>query len=425
MTNSGEFLRIFISLILCDFVVRTAYLAGKSPVLPIFADSLGMSAAVLGLIVSVSTATGFFIKPLVGFVSDRTGFWIWMIVGAALFTTMPWLYGFVETSGDLIALRVAHGLATAIYGPVTLAVVAGIGGHQKAETFGWFGLARSGAGIFGPFLGGLMLAYMSPVVFYGLTGVVAALAFVPLFYLRAKTPLFKPEKSKRRQPLRFAAREAISLIAGNKTLRIIAIVEMNFYVGIYALKAHVPLMMLASGRNFVEMGLLLSVQELANAVLRPMMGRIADRAGYMATIIPGLLMISAGLFALPLSLSSNYIFAVAIVIGAGQAAFGPAALALVAETIAGEHRGAMFGVMGSLRNAGKIAGPVVAGVMITAMNAHIAFTILACIPLAIAIWGILRFERSWRALFSPGQSPYQRGRIADNYRRVRSGTDQY
>ncbi len=392
MTKSNEFLRIFISLILCDFVVRTAYLAGKSPVLPIFADSLGMNAAVLGLIISVSTATGFFIKPLVGFVGDRTGFWIWMIVGAALFSTMPWLYGFVETSSDLIALRVAHGLATAIYGPVTLAVVAGIGGDQKAETFGWFGLARSGAGIFGPFLGGLMLAYMTPVAFYGLTGVVAALAFVPLFYLRAKTPLFKPARRKRRLPVRFAAREALRLIARNKTLRIIALVEMNFYIGIYALKAHVPLMMLASGRNFVEMGLLLSVQELANAVLRPAMGRIADRIGYMATIIPGLLMISAGLFALPLSLSSNYIFAVAIIIGAGQAAFGPAAIALVAESVAGEHRGAMFGVVGSLRNAGKIVGPVVAGVMITTMNAHIAFTILACIPLSIAVWGILRLN---------------------------------
>lgn len=403
---SGEFGRIFLGLLLCDFVVRTAYLAGKSPVLPIFAGSLGMDAAILGLIVSVSTATGFFVKPIIGFVSDRTGFWLWLLVGVVLFAAMPFLYGFVETPGDLIALRIVHGLATAIYGPVTLAIIAGLGGDRKAETFGWFGLARTGAGIFGPLLGGLLLTYLSPIGIYGLTGFLAALAFLPLFYLRSSTSAFQSKKTARRTSLLKSVSGAVRLISRNKTLRLFAIVEMNFYIGIYALKAHVPLMMLASGRNFVEMGLLLSVQELSNAILRPAMGRLADRTGYMQIIVPGLLMISSGLFALPLLLETNYIFAVAIIIGAGQAAFGPAATALIADSTTDQHRGSTFGVMGSVRNAGKIAGPVVAGLMISSMSVHLAFAILAAVPLAIALFGV--------AQLSSMTAAYSRSRTAQN-----------
>ena len=63
------------------------------------------------------------LKPFVGLLSDRWGRRAWLIVGTALFTGMPFLYRFVETPEQLVALRIAHGLATAIYGPVTLAYV--------------------------------------------------------------------------------------------------------------------------------------------------------------------------------------------------------------------------------------------------------------------------------------------------------------
>ena len=42
---------------LADFIVRSAYQVGKTPLLPIFAASLGASDALLGLIVAISTLT--------------------------------------------------------------------------------------------------------------------------------------------------------------------------------------------------------------------------------------------------------------------------------------------------------------------------------------------------------------------------------
>jgi MFS family permease len=97
-----------------DFIVRTAYQMGKTPLLPLFAAGLGASATFLGLVVSVSTLTGILLKPLFGFLSDRWGRWIWLLVGTLLFTGIPFLYTFIKTPQELLILRLIHGLATAI-----------------------------------------------------------------------------------------------------------------------------------------------------------------------------------------------------------------------------------------------------------------------------------------------------------------------
>ena len=63
--------RGFICITAADFVVRSAYQMGKTPLLPILAAALGAGEAFLGFIVSVSTLTGMAFKPMVGILSDR------------------------------------------------------------------------------------------------------------------------------------------------------------------------------------------------------------------------------------------------------------------------------------------------------------------------------------------------------------------
>jgi len=157
MYRTVSSLHIFVPIFLCDLIVRTAYLSGKSPVLPVFAEQLGADAMLLGFIVSVSAVTGFFCKPIIGFLNDRMGSWIWISVGTAIFVMMPWAYGWVDTPPDLVRVRLVHGMATAIYGPVTLALLACAFTQRRAQIYGCFGLSRTGAGMAGPFIGGALL----------------------------------------------------------------------------------------------------------------------------------------------------------------------------------------------------------------------------------------------------------------------------
>ena len=106
-----------------DFIVRTAYQMGKTPLLPLFAVGLGANTIFLGFIVSASTLTGMLLKPLFGLLSDRWGRWIWFFIGTLLFSLIPLFYLWVENAHQLLILRLFHGTATAIYGPVTVAWV--------------------------------------------------------------------------------------------------------------------------------------------------------------------------------------------------------------------------------------------------------------------------------------------------------------
>ncbi len=115
--------RNFVSITVADLIARTAYQMGKTPLLPIFAASLGASDVLLGLIVSVSTFTGMVLKPIVGVLSDRWGRRSWLLIGTVFFAGMPFLYRFIQTPEQLFLIRIVHGTATAIYGPVTLAYV--------------------------------------------------------------------------------------------------------------------------------------------------------------------------------------------------------------------------------------------------------------------------------------------------------------
>src|SRR3546814_252439 len=135
--------RGFWSLFGTDMIVRTGYQMGKTPALPMFAAAIGAGELMIGTIVAVSTMNGMLAKPLVGALSDRWGRRLWFFAALILFSGTPFLYQLVETPEQLLALRLFHGSATAIFGPVTLAMVAEMARSGRATRLGWFEMARA------------------------------------------------------------------------------------------------------------------------------------------------------------------------------------------------------------------------------------------------------------------------------------------
>ena len=126
-----------------DFVLRFSYQMGKSPLLPLFAVALGAAEMLTGLIVAVSTFTGVLLKPLFGMLSDRSGRRTWLLISLIIFLVTPLLYQFISTPEGLLALRLFHGFATAIFGPVSLAYVAEIADENRATRLAIFGMAAT------------------------------------------------------------------------------------------------------------------------------------------------------------------------------------------------------------------------------------------------------------------------------------------
>lgn len=396
--------RDFLRLAAADFIVRSAYQMGKTPLLPILAASLGATDLILGLVVSVSTLTGLLLKPLVGLLSDRQGRRSWLLAGTAFFVLMPLVYRFVSSPEQLLLVRVIHGLATAIYGPVTLASIAEMRSSGVAERLGWFGLARSGGYIVGPALAGWLLLDHEPVAVYTIIGLISALALVPV--LRVQGGRMPPRAT--RVPLLRQWRESLQAAGRSSGIWLAGALEMALFVALYALKTFLPVYALAAGTNVALVGLFFSVQEAAHLLARPAGGRLADRMGNGPAIAAGLLLLAAGLAVLPLA-EGAALLAPAIVTGIAQALVFPATLSLVARQIPAGNLGAAMGLVGMLQNLGKVLGPLAAGLLIGLIGFESLLWLLAAtlatgvvVPVIVGRAGAFRLLDGLRVLKGSG-----------------------
>ena len=188
-------------------------------------------------------------------------------------------------------IRLVHGLATAIYGPVTLAYVVEQTKHQRAERLGWFGMARSAGYIVGPAAAGWLLLTMEPVQVFTVIGLMSSLVFLPVLLLPESVPLVK----KSRAPLRQQVIEAFRLGSRTPAVWLSGSLEAAMFIALYAIKAFLPVYALSVGLSVVLIGLFFSVQEAVHLVLKPFGGRLGDRRGYMWAICMGMVLLGVTL----------------------------------------------------------------------------------------------------------------------------------
>ncbi len=372
-----------------DLIVRLAYQMGKTPLLPIYAALLGASDLTIGLVVSISTATGLLLKPLFGLLSDRGGRKVWLIVGLAIFAGVPFLYRFVATPEGLYALRLLHGTATAIFGPVGLAYVSEMGRERRAERLGIFGTARSGGYLLAPVIAGLLLTHLPPEQVFTIIGFVSCLAFIPVAGLSGR-PV------SRAVPFLESVGNAIRAIRASQAFWLAAALETTVHVAVYALKAFLPVYALTvAGYDLLLVGLFFSLQELVHLLVRPFGGRLADRLGPDQPIVAGLIVLSVSFLMLGEAQGMVALLAVAVGLGAGLGLVLPSTVSLLSHQLPADSLGAGMGAFGALRNLGKIAGPILAGLVLAATGYHSLFILCAvfCLSLAVGFGAVLRRTR--------------------------------
>lgn len=372
-----------------DFIVRSAYQMGKTPLLPIFASSLGAGDAFLGFIVSVSTLTGMVLKPFIGVLSDRWGRKIWLLAGTVFFALMPFFYKFITSPEQLFLIRMIHGTATAIYGPVTLAYVAEQSADSRAERLAWFGSARNAGYIVGPAAAGWMLVSMDPASVFTVIGIVSTIAFIPIALLTDT----KPRDQNTSLPL--IRHVSQSLVSGSRTpaVWLAGGMEATMFVALYATKTFLPIYALTAGFNVAIIGTFLAVQEGIRLFLNPVGGRIGDRMGFLRTIPLGMVLLSICLTLIPLANNTTLLIGIAFMIGMSQALVFPSTIALISDRIEHKTMATGMGLMGTLRNAGKVSGPAIAGLLIFTLGYGMTFRVigLGLLIAAAIIWSRGRF----------------------------------
>ena len=323
MTN---ILSPFAALCSVGFFARLSYALARSPVLPLFALYLGAGPEAIGFAVGVSTVTGIFFKLPSGALSDVIGRKRTMLLGLIVFAVMPFAYLLIQDYTLLIIIRFIHGLATAIYGPVSMAVVADVSGTRKGEMLSWFSSVTIIGNLLGAPLGGLILhsapgaagpslaefqyAYLAS----GLAGIVS---------LAMALSVLKGDKRREKGRglheayRRFAS--GIKEVISDRNVVITSAMEglQNLTVG--ALEAFLPIYAVTvAGLNEFQAGLLWGVQVIVTILSKPVMGKTSDRYGRKPLITAGMILCPVAFGAIPLFQGFYTLMIAAIIFGLGQ-----------------------------------------------------------------------------------------------------------
>lgn len=355
----------------------------RMPVLALFAESLGAGPERIGLIVSVSTLTGVFLKLPSGALSDIYGRRLLLRIGVVAFGLPPFLYPFVSDLNVLTTLRFFHGLATAIFAPSALATVAELYRERRGAALGTYTACTQSGALLGPFIGGYLVyaaGFSSAFVTAGIFGCIA----VVIFYSLRLTP--PPPRLHERgfAPLLAEIWKGFTAVAKNRKVLITSSTDAAKMIANGALMAFLPLYGVAAGLNPGEVGLLFTVQAFTSFFSKPIMGRVSDRVGRQPLIMIGLLICAATFVCIPHVSLFPFLLVLSAGFGFGEAVVSSSSSALVADSSEFKTLGAGMGMQGTIMDIGHASGPLLAGVLIERMSYANAFAIIAGVQLLAA-----------------------------------------
>ncbi len=380
--------KAFISLCVVGLCCFISYDMVRRPALALFVESLGAGPFVVGLIVAVSTMTGVALKLPMGLLSDVVNRQRLMLGGVLAFALPPFIYPFVSDLSILGILRLVHGLATAMFTPLALAMVAELFVERRGEAFGWYTSATQGGGLVGPMIGGIIVYQYGFSLTFFLAGIFGVLALV-FFCMIPPTPTPSRVNQHSCSTLWKEMREGLRRICQIPPILITSGVEAAKMAGNGTLMAFLPLYGLFIGLNAAEIGILFGAQACTSFTAKPFMGRISDRGARPPLIFGGLCLCGLMVILIPHIQGYLPLLIVAGGFGFGEAVVTSSTTALVADYSEGKGLGAGMGLRGTIMDIGHAGGPLLAGILIPSFGYGGGFLCIGIILLLTAgIFGI-------------------------------------
>jgi MFS family permease len=382
-------------LFLLGFFAIFSTTISKNPVLPLFSQALGADDAVIGLIAAVSPLAGILFSFPVGVLSDHLGRRRLLITSGVVFLSAPLFYLFISDPFWLIPVRFFHGTATAILVPVISAVISERFPENKGAMLGQFSSATLLGRTIAPLVGGIIISYFvfwPGLIPYRIVYLVAAFAAVPVLIM---TIMYRENRS---PPLHLPVfsrfRKSFVTFFSHARLRATALVDMATYFAFGAFETFLPLILASQGITAFQTGIIFAVQVLIIAGTKPYFGKLADRFDKRIQIAAGLIIIGCSVAALPLVSSFALFLLVSATLGLGMSLSTVATSAYVADIAHKEQIGASMGALSATMDIGHSAGPLVTGIIITAVGYTLGFFVSFLLAIAVtAVFALSVWKR--------------------------------
>lgn len=342
----------------------------KSPVLPLFSSYLGADPSGVGLIASISAFTGVIASIPAGILSDRFGRKKMLLFSAIVFSTAPFLYLTVTELWQLAIIRFYHGLATAIFIPVAMALISDLFYKERGERMGWFSTATLMGRFMAPIAGGSIIGLLAfnpglgYKVVYLVCGVVGILALLLTLRIEPSSSRFSVSGGNQKNGKTLGEiLKAFKTVISNRGIVITSLVEASILFAYGTFETFLPLYSIEMGLSVYEVGIFLSSQVIILALTKPIMGRFSDKHGRKPQISAGTIIGAVCIGSFLFSKSFWPLLVLSMLFGLSMSIVTSATPAFIADMSRRETHGSAMGVLGSIMDMGHTTGPVVSGVV--------------------------------------------------------------
>jgi len=349
------------------------------PLLPFYAERLGASPTVVGLLVSTYAACQLVAGPVLGQMSDRVGrrplllvsqmgtFIGFLILAWAGFNGLLWLVFVSRVIDGLTAGNLS--LAQAYISDVTRP-------EERAKSFGVIGVAFGVGFLIGPAISGFLsiFGYEYPVF------AAAALSFTSIlstYFLLPSAPVI-PESEKREGPAPPAGRRLRVLDWGHYATYFkrpaLASLLWQFFSFTFTFAIFMSGFALFAERRYTwnghpfgvkEVGYVFAYVGFLGIILQGgLIGRLVRKFGEEKLVFSGFVTATAGFALMGFTYRLPGLLVASSIASFGTGVLRPALTSLITQRAGREEQGVVLGLTQSLMSVAQIIGPVIAGFLI-------------------------------------------------------------
>ena len=367
------------------------------PTIAPYAEGLGASAALVGIVVAAYSLTNLFGNLGAGFVLDRWGRRLPIVVGLAITIVAVFSYSLVQTSEQLIAVRAIHGIGAAVLAPGAFSMIGDRAPSDRwGRAMGLTGALIAVAALVGPPAAGILRdTWGADAVFFVdsavllmtlITFLVIARDDVPGAQQGTSAPLVASQEDTSRKPALWSAYGATFAIT----------------VGIGVLVAYLPLVLEDKGETAARTGYSFGIYAVvAMLVMASPLNRASDRFGRFSPLIVGLVGVAAGLAILGVFTDYAGVAAGMAVFGFGYGIVFPAAAALVIGATGADRRGMAFGIFYAVYSLGVVVGASGSGILADLDGGFVGLPFLVAAALVLVAVPLVEVMRRGAGNFRP------------------------
>ncbi|OMD42530.1 MFS transporter [Paenibacillus sp. RS8] len=316
----------------------------------------------VSLVTSVFALTAIASRFMTAFLMRRVSRNVLLYIGLAIAAAITGLYVAADSIGSLLLMRVGYGIGFGIASTIIPTIVSQIiPSKRMGEGIGYFGLSTSLAMSIGPMIG-LNVMKQSGFGTLAMIGTFTLLlAFPVLFFSRSLPAVSKKQPIERSiapsQPIKVPFNTKLVLPAILNVLLAITYGGLLSFIALFGEAVHLE-----------QVGLFFLFNAITIIIIRPISGRLFDKKGPAAVLIPAAVCVVASLTVLSYTASMPMLIVSALLYGLGFGAIQPTIQAWMLRTSTPAQYGMANSMFYNSTDLGVASGAIILGAISAASN---------------------------------------------------------